>query len=69
MDLLIKQSKEVFRIAGKIVSVDTMVAENQLRGYCIIHCSNKNVKMSFTLSPENPALIQEYHLNIVENSN
>jgi CubicO group peptidase (beta-lactamase class C family) len=64
LDLLIKQSNEVFGTAGKIISTDTMVAENQLRGYCIIHCERNNVKMSFTLSPENPALIQEYHLTL-----
>lgn len=64
LDILTKQSKEVFGIAGKMLTVDKMVAENQLRGYCIIHCERKNIKMSFTLSPENPALIQEYHLTL-----
>lgn len=62
MDLLIKESNEIFGKAGKIIRYDSMVAENQLRGYCIIHCEKKNVKMSFTLSPENPALIQAYQL-------
>lgn len=39
-----------------------MVAENQLRGHCVIECEKGSIALSFTLSPENPALIQEYHL-------
>jgi hypothetical protein len=41
-----------------------MVAENQLRGFCIIECEKGNLNLAFTLTPENPALIQEYHLTI-----
>jgi hypothetical protein len=41
-----------------------MIAENQLRGYCILDCERGKLKLSFTLSPENPALIQEYHLTL-----
>jgi hypothetical protein len=43
-----------------------MIAENQLRGYFILECAKQNLKLSFTLSPENPALIQEYHLEFVK---
>jgi CubicO group peptidase (beta-lactamase class C family) len=62
LDLLKKESTSIFSQVGKIVKVNNMVAENQLRGYCIIECEKGNIKLSFTLSPENPALIQEYHL-------
>lgn len=62
IDMLKKQSTEIFKQVGSIVKVNTMVAENQLRGYCILECEKGNVKLYFTLSPENPALIQEYHL-------
>ena len=62
LDLLKKESTSIFSQVGKIVKVNSMVAENQLRGYCIIECGKGNIKLSFTLSPENPALIQEYHL-------
>ena len=62
IDSLIKQSNTVFAEAGQIVSVGPMMVENQMRGYCIIKCERKNVKLSFTLTPENPALVQEYHL-------
>lgn len=64
LDLLIKKSNEVFRAIGKIVSVGPMVAENQLRGHCILQGEHKNAIMRFTLSPENPALVQEYDLQI-----
>lgn len=66
IDILKDQSKKVFDEIGSIVSVGEMVAENQLRGYCIIHGSKKNARMYFTLSPENPALVQEYHLDVID---
>jgi CubicO group peptidase (beta-lactamase class C family) len=64
IDALKKQSTEMFGKVGNIVKTNPMVAENQLRGYCIVECEKGNLKLSFTLSPENPALIQEYHLII-----
>ena len=56
---------DLFAKAGKIISVDPMLADNQLRGYFIIHCENGSVKCAFTLTPENPPLIQEYHFDLV----
>ena len=67
IDSLIKQSNTLFAEVGKIVTVDKMVVENQMRGYCIIHCERKNLRLSFTLTPENPGLIQAYHLVIQNN--
>lgn len=66
IDELKAEAKQLFEQAGSIQSVGTMIAENQLRGYCMIECKRKNLKLSFTLSPENPALIQEYHLEFVK---
>ncbi len=62
IDMLKKESASIFAQVGSIKKVNSMIAENQLRGFCIIECEKGNVKMEFTLSPENPALIQEYHL-------
>jgi hypothetical protein len=62
IDLLKKQSTILFGEMGKLLKINTMIPENQLRGYCIIECEKGNLKLAFTLSPENPALIQEYHL-------
>lgn len=61
-EMLLQQSADVFQQVGKIIKVNPMSADNQLRGYCIIDCEKGQLKLSFTLSPENPALIQEYHL-------
>jgi hypothetical protein len=66
LDELKAEAKQLFDQAGKIQSVGKMIAENQLRGYCILEGSKLKLKLSFTLSPENPALIQEYHLELVK---
>jgi hypothetical protein len=55
----------IFKKMGNIIKVNAMIPENQLRGYCIIECEKGKVRLAFTLTPENPALIQEYHLTIV----
>ncbi|MDB5150844.1 MAG: serine hydrolase, partial [Mucilaginibacter sp.] len=57
---------ETFAKAGKIVSVGDVVPENQLRGYFIIKCENGNIRVSFTLTPENPPLVQEFHFDAVQ---
>jgi isopenicillin N synthase-like dioxygenase len=66
MDELKAEAKQLFEQAGTIKTVGKMMAENQLRGYCILEGSKQKLKLSFTLSPENPALIQEYHLELVK---
>ena len=57
----------IFKKMGNITKVNEMIPENQLRGYCIIDCEKGKVRLAFTLTPENPALIQEYHLTIENN--
>jgi len=64
-DKLKAEATEIFNKAGKIESVGDIVPENQLRGYFILKGEQANIKVSFTLTPENPALIQEYHIAIV----
>lgn len=64
-DKLKAEAADAFAKAGKINSVKEVVAENQLRGYFILEGENANLKISLTLTPENPALIQEYHLEVV----
>jgi CubicO group peptidase (beta-lactamase class C family) len=56
------EANNLYAQAGKIISVSPMVPENQLRGYCILEGAYKSLKLSFTLTPEIPARIQEYHL-------
>lgn len=59
------EATAIFAKAGKITSTGDVVPENQLRGYFIMNGEQANIKVSFTLTPENPALIQEYHIDIM----
>jgi CubicO group peptidase (beta-lactamase class C family) len=61
-----KEATEIYNKAGKIVSIHDFVATNNLRGSFILEGENGNIEISFTLTPENPALIQEYHIKLVE---
>lgn len=64
-DKLKADAADAFAKAGKIIKVGAMVPENQLRGYFVMEGEKANLKISFTLTPENPALIQAYHLEVV----
>jgi len=66
IDSLRKEARLLFAKAGKILSVKKMKPENQLRGSFIIEGEEINVEVYFTLSPENPPLIQEYHIREVK---
>lgn len=65
-DSLKKEATDIFTKAGKIVKVDDFIAANNLRGSFIMEGEKANVEISFTLTPETPALIQEYHIKLVE---
>jgi hypothetical protein len=65
-EVMKREANEAYSKAGKILSVGDVVPENQLRGYFIIEGEKANIRVSFTLTPENPALIQEFHLSSVE---
>jgi CubicO group peptidase (beta-lactamase class C family) len=65
IDSLKKEATTIFTNAGKISKVNDMIPENQLRGYFIMEGEKANIRISFTLTPENPALIQEYHIRQV----
>jgi len=66
IDSLKKSAGELFAKAGKIIRIKAMKPENQLRGSFIIEGMNANIEVYFTLSPENPPLIQEYHISAVK---
>lgn len=65
-DKLKAQAEEIFAKAGKITGVSEVVPENQLRGYFIMTGEQANIKVSFTLTPENPSLIQQYRIALQE---
>ncbi len=62
IDTLKMQARDLYTKAGKIISVKEMKAENQLRGSFVLQGEKKDIEIYFTLSPENPPLIQEYHI-------
>ncbi len=57
-----KESDALFKQMGSIRKVDEMVPENQLRGKFRLQCERGDLEVSFTLTPENPPLIQEFHI-------
>lgn len=69
IDTLKKYARDLYAKAGNIISVKQVQAENQLRGSFIIEGEKTNIEIYFTLSPENPPLIQEYHIREVPKKN
>ena len=65
-DSLRKEATGIFSRAGKIVSGGKMNPINNLRGSFMLEGEKKNIEVFFTLSPETPARIQEYHIREVE---
>ncbi len=66
IDSLKKEATSIFADAGKIVKVDDVIPQNNLRGTFTIEGEKKNIEVTFTLTPENPPLIQEYYIKEVE---
>jgi CubicO group peptidase (beta-lactamase class C family) len=65
VDTLKKHAQDLYAKAGKIITVKEMKPENQLRGSFIIQGEKTDIEVYFTLSPENPPLIQEYRIREV----
>ncbi len=65
-DAMKKEATEIFNKAGRIIKTGEVVPENQLRGHFVLEGEKGNVWVSFTLTPENPALIQEYHIRFTD---
>lgn len=65
IDTLKKYARDLYAKAGKIISVKEVKPENQLRGSFIIEGEKTDIEIYITLSPENPPLIQEYHIREV----
>ena len=65
IDTLKKYARDLYAKAGKIISVKEVKPENQLRGSFIIEGEKTNIEIYFTLSPENPPLIQAYSIKEV----
>jgi hypothetical protein len=61
-DSLRKQATAIFKNAGNIIKVRELVPENNLRGSFIMEGENSDIEISFTLTPANPPLIQQYRI-------
>ncbi len=61
-----KESQALFKKIGKIIRINPLIAENELRGYFILNGEHMDIKIRFTLSPTSPALIQEYHMEAIK---
>lgn len=59
IDTLRKEFTTLYEKAGKIKGIKSFSAENQLRGSFIIEGEALDIEVYFTLSPENPPLVQE----------
>jgi len=66
IDSLKKEATALFTAAGNILKVGNVIPQNNLRGTFTIEGERKNMEVTFTLTPENPPLIQEYHIKEVE---
>lgn len=62
IDMLKEESRAVWAGIGEVVKVQEMQAENALRGSFLVEGQKGKAKVSFTLSPENPALIQAFNI-------
>jgi CubicO group peptidase (beta-lactamase class C family) len=61
VDSLRKESAALFGRVGRIVRVGEMHADNGLRGWFLLEGEKGKIEVRFTLTPENPARIQEFH--------
>jgi CubicO group peptidase (beta-lactamase class C family) len=62
IDSLRKNAEMLYKKAGKILRVREIRPENQLRGSFLLEGENTDLVIFFTLTPENPPLIQEYSI-------
>ncbi|MDZ4682279.1 MAG: serine hydrolase domain-containing protein [Saprospiraceae bacterium] len=61
-----KEYEQLLAQSGKIVSVEPIVPENQLRGTFILNGEKKAISVFFTLSPERIPKVQALEVSLVE---
>lgn len=54
-----KVVQDLYAKVGKIERIGALIPENQLRGHFLMEGSTANIDVFFTLTPENPALVQQ----------
>ncbi|HVX51936.1 MAG TPA: serine hydrolase, partial [Chitinophagaceae bacterium] len=68
-DSLRKEATAIFEKAVKITGIKDVVPENGLRGDFIMEGEKSNIRVSFTLTPENPPMIQAYNIKEIPKNN
>ncbi len=66
LDARKKESEALFKKSGKIIRTHAIIPESQLSGYFIMEGVKADLKISFMLTPQNPALIQEIRMEILD---
>ena len=66
VDSLRAESRALFARVGKIVRVGPLRPENNLRGTFLLEGERGNLEVRFTLTPENPAKIQSFHIRFTD---
>lgn len=61
-----KQYQQLLAQSGKILSVEPIVPENQLRGTFILKGEKKDISVFFTLTPERVPKVQALEMEVVE---
>ena len=61
-----KELDAILAKTGSISGSSPLTADNQLRGSFLLYSANGNIRVFFTLSPENPALIQQLDFSLVK---
>lgn len=67
LDALKFESNELFLKVGKILAIGELIPENQLRGYFTVEGEKGDLRIDFSLTPENPCLIQQYQIKEITN--
>jgi CubicO group peptidase (beta-lactamase class C family) len=65
IEIVRRDFAELYRKAGKIKGVKEIEPENQLRGTFVIEGEDADIAVYFTLSPENPPLVQQLNARLV----
>ncbi len=59
LEAMRKDHQTLFKTMGKLIAVEEWKPENQLRGSFILRGEKTKLRVFFTLTPENPPLVQE----------
>jgi len=60
-----REAQQIFQAAGELRSVEEVIPENQLRGSFVMHGAMRDVRVTFTQSPERPARVQYIELRLL----